>query len=261
MQPDVVGPVSSFLRKARYSSINRIPADVPCGECRLCCSGVYDLSEVHPYEKTALGLPVDTPMLNVPGESCQFLSQSGCSVHPKRPAMCRIFDCRMQALMPPSLELRFGYSLPVQAYAQKRWKFLYQSEQDFVHYVAFLMELERGSQAGLQAAAVLIEALRHYVDRIEEAEYAWKNDSEAIRNNILHRGEYVGIILEHFIGLELAKKAYERDLTTFQQLLDNTTNAVMGALTLDQLHEILQDEEQMLTLREQISRQMQCAER
>lgn len=255
---DVVGPVSTFLREARYTSMNRIPADVPCGECRLCCSGVYDLSEVHPYEKTALGLPVDIPMLNEPGESCQFLSETGCSIHPKRPAMCQLFDCRMQALMPPSLELRFGYSLPVQAYAQKRWKFLYQSEQDFIHYVAFLMELERGSEAGLQASAVLIEALRHYVDQIEEAEHAWKNDREAIRNNILYRGEYVRIILEHLIGLDLAKKAFERDQAAFQELLDNTTNSVMGAFTLDQLHEVLHDKEQMLTLREQIGRRMRC---
>jgi len=253
---DVVGPVSSFLRKARYTSVNRIPADVPCGECQLCCSGVYELSEVHTYEKAALGLPVDTPMLNEPGEPCRFLGETGCSVHSKRPAMCQIFDCRMQALMPPSLELRFGYSLPVQAYAQQRWKFLYQSEQDFVHYLAFLMELERGSEAGLQPSAVLIDALRHYVDRIEDAGNAWRCNREAIRNNVLHRGEYMGVVLEHFIGLEAAKKAYEKDQAAFRKLLDNTVNSVMGAFTLDQLREIPDDEEQILSFREQISRRL-----
>ena len=258
MMSDVVGPVSMFLREARYTSVNRIPADVPCGECRLCCSGVYELSEVHPYEKAALGLPVDTPMLNEPGEPCQFLSETGCSVHSKRPAMCQIFDCRMQALMPPSLELRFGYSLPVQAYAQARWKFLYQTEEDYIHYLAFLMELERGSEAGLQASAVLIDALRHYVDRIEDAENAWRSNRETIRNNILHRGEYVGVVLEHFIGLDAAKQAYERDQTAFRELLDNTVNSAMAAFTLDQLRETLDDEERMPALREQIGRRMPC---
>jgi len=253
---DVVGSVSSFLREARHTSVNRIPADVPCGECRLCCSGVYELSEVHPYEKTALGLPVDVPMLNEPGEPCQFLCETGCSVHSKRPAMCQIFDCRMQALMPPSLELRFGYSLPVQAYAQQRWKFLYQSEQDFIHYLAFLMELESGTEAGLQPSVVLINALRQYVDRIEDAGNAWAINSEAIHKNILHRGEYVGVVLEHFIGLETAKDAYERDQAAFQKLLDNTVDSIMGAFTLDQLSEIRNDEEQVLAFHEQISRRL-----
>jgi len=253
---DIVGPVSMFLKKARYSFVNRIPADVPCGECRLCCTGVYELSEVHPYEKAALGLPVDTPMLNEPGKPCQFLSETGCSVHSKRPAMCRIFDCRMQALMPPSLELRFGYSLPVQAYAQKRWKFLYQTEQDYVHYLAFLMELDRGSEAGLRAFAVLVEGLRHYVDRIGDAEKVWSSDREAISHNILYRGEYVGVVLKHFIGLDVAKDAYERDQAAFQELLDKTVNSAMAAFTLDQLRKILDDKEQMSALREQISGEM-----
>ena len=251
---DVVGPISAFLRRARYSSLNRIPADVPCGECRLCCSGVYELSEVHPYEKASLGLPVETPMLNKPGKPCRFLSETGCSVHAKRPAMCRIFDCRMQALMPPSLELRFGYSLPVQAYAQQRWKFLYRTEQDYVHYLAFLMELERGSQAALQPSAVLVGALRHYIERIGDAQKAWSSDREAIRNNILHRGEYVGVVLEHFIGLDVAKHKYERDQAAFQELLDKAVNSVMEAFTLDQLRDILHDEEQMSLLREQFGR-------
>ena len=253
---DVVGPMSEFLKRARYTSMNRIPADVPCGECRLCCSGVYELSEVHPYEKAALGLSVETPMLNEPGKPCRFLSETGCSVHAKRPAMCRIFDCRMQALMPPSLELRFGYSLPVQAYAQERWKFLYLTEQDYVHYLAFLMELERGSQAALQPSAVLVGALRHYIDRIGDAQKAWSSDPEAIRNNILHRGEYVGVVLEHFIGLDVAKQEYQRDQAAFQESLDKAVNLVMGAFTLDQLREILHDEEQMSLLREQIARRM-----
>ena len=255
---DVVGPMSVFLKRARYTSMNRIPADVPCGECRLCCSGVYELSEVHPYEKAALGLPVETPMLNEPGKPCRFLSESGCNVHAKRPAMCRIFDCRMQALMPPSLELRFGYSLPVQAYAQQRWKFLYLTEQDYIHYLAFLIELDRGSQAGLQASAVLTGALRHYIDRIGDAGKAWRSDREAIRNNILHRGEYVGIVLENFIGLNVAKQEYERSQAAFQELLDKAVNSIMRAFSLDQLGEILHDEEQMSLLREQIGRRVRC---
>ena len=253
---DVVGPMSEFLKRARYTSMNRIPADVPCGECRLCCSGVYELSEVHPYEKAALGLSVETPMLNEPGKPCRFLSETGCSVHAKRPAMCRIFDCRMQALMPPSLELRFGYSLPVQAYAQERWKFLYLTEQDYVHYLAFLMELERGSQAALQPSAVLVGALRHYIDRIGDAQKAWSSDPEAIRNNILYRGEYVGVVLEHFIGLDVAKQEYQRDQAAFQESLDKAVNLVMGAFTLDQLREILHDDERVSLLREQIARRM-----
>jgi hypothetical protein len=162
----------------------------------------------------------------------------------------------MQALMPPSLELRFGYSLPIQAYAQKRWGFLYQTEQDFVHYLAFLMELERGSEAGLRASAVLIDALRHYVERIEDAGNAWKNNRKAIRNNILHRGEYVGVVLQHFIGLEAAKNAYEKDQAAFRKLLDNTVNSIMAAFTLEQLREIPGDEEQMPAFREQIARRM-----
>ncbi len=256
MMSDVVGPMSLFLKRARYSSVNRIPADVPCGECRLCCSGVYDLSELHPYEKAALGLSVETPMLNEAEKPCRFLSETGCSVHAKRPAMCRVFDCRMQALLPPSLELRFGYSLPVQAYAQQRWKFLYLTEQDFVHYLAFLMELERGSQAALQPSAVLVGALRHYIDRIGDAEKIWRSDREAIRNNILHRGEYVGVVLEHLIGLDAAKQEYQRDQAAFQELLDKAVNSVMGAFTLEQLREISHDDEQAPLLREQIARRM-----
>jgi Fe-S-cluster containining protein len=80
-----------------------ITANVPCQGCTACCHG--DLVFIHPecgdiaseYETW----PQVHPITRQPGlalkhknGSCIYLGETGCTIHPRRPAMCREFDCR-----------------------------------------------------------------------------------------------------------------------------------------------------------------------
>lgn len=82
-------------------------ADVPCGTCSLCCrhelvfvkpelgdatDGLLTVTEVDP----TTGKP-GLRLLQKPDGSCVHLTEEGCSVHPIRPTICRIFDCRRLA--------------------------------------------------------------------------------------------------------------------------------------------------------------------
>jgi hypothetical protein len=82
---------------------NFVVRQVPCDGCTLCCQGdavrlepednaVDYQTEPHPYIPGALMLA------HKPNGECVYLTKSGCSIHDRAPALCRIADCRSLAV-------------------------------------------------------------------------------------------------------------------------------------------------------------------
>lgn len=87
-----------------YNLTGKIPimADVPCGDCHLCCKG--DLIFLHPECGDHITdydyMPAPAPfkdryvLRHKENGDCIYLDSSGCSIHGKTPIICREFDCR-----------------------------------------------------------------------------------------------------------------------------------------------------------------------
>ena len=73
--------------------------NVPCNGCTLCCKGDAVrllpgdsddyLVEPHPFQ------PGQWMLAHKPNGDCVYLGDAGCTIHPRRPKMCREMDCRM----------------------------------------------------------------------------------------------------------------------------------------------------------------------
>lgn len=79
--------------------------NVPCGTCNGCCRN--ELIVLHPEDgdipalyttirvrQPLTGLMVDAIPLKDDG-ACIYLGAEGCTIHARRPAVCRAFDCRV----------------------------------------------------------------------------------------------------------------------------------------------------------------------
>jgi hypothetical protein len=79
-------------------------ASVPCNGCTVCCR--KELIFLHPEHGDVVAdydaaLTVN-PITGKPGfavrqradGACVYLGESGCTIHDRAPAICRVFDCR-----------------------------------------------------------------------------------------------------------------------------------------------------------------------
>ncbi|HED11391.1 MAG TPA: YkgJ family cysteine cluster protein [Caldithrix abyssi] len=81
--------------------------DVPCGECRACCTSSYfihirpDETETRAHIPRALlfpapGLPRGHHVMGYNDKGhCPMFIDNACSIYPFRPLTCRIYDCRL----------------------------------------------------------------------------------------------------------------------------------------------------------------------
>jgi hypothetical protein len=97
------GSISTWLRKsgqvfeAHARGDHLAAINVPCGTCRACCHG-YEV-EVTPDDDPSLET---VPGVNFPhvlpkapdGDACIHLVDGECAIYAKRPAGCRLYDCR-----------------------------------------------------------------------------------------------------------------------------------------------------------------------
>lgn len=76
--------------------------EVPCNGCTRCCRGDY--VRLLPEDDAAQYITV--PHKHIAGErmiahnakgDCVYLTDTGCSIHDRKPIMCREFDCRLMA--------------------------------------------------------------------------------------------------------------------------------------------------------------------
>ena len=74
-----------------------------CAGCTACCRGqlvvlVEEDGDQAQYETVPLegaGDPTLRQLKNKVDGSCTYLTDQGCSIYDRRPAMCRSFDCRL----------------------------------------------------------------------------------------------------------------------------------------------------------------------
>lgn len=82
---------------------------VPCNGCTACCKA--ELIILHPESgdkiETYETMDVTHPLTHRPAKAlarqangwCIYLSETGCTIHDRAPAICREFDCRRFAKM------------------------------------------------------------------------------------------------------------------------------------------------------------------
>lgn len=85
-------------------------AQVPCGDCRLCCYGeavfvmpergdsLEGLTVVREFNPLTKRMGWRIP--HRPDGACVHLGPAGCTVYDRRPAICRTFSCVALAQMP-----------------------------------------------------------------------------------------------------------------------------------------------------------------
>ena len=93
--------------------LDRPPATVPCGGCRLCCqkNPVMLMPEVgddiHSYD-TVEG-PEGRKYLRIKDNGdCVYLGVGGCTIHERVPYACRVYDCRADYARYTRAERRAG---------------------------------------------------------------------------------------------------------------------------------------------------------
>lgn len=93
-----------MLTEAQLEARRQLPSDVPCGECRACCS----------HDRVLLG-PRDDPgaflwhqeggyavLDRKANGECIYLTPAGCGIHGRAPEICRRMDCRVLYLLTPA---------------------------------------------------------------------------------------------------------------------------------------------------------------
>lgn len=118
--------------------------DVPCGDCRLCCTSSYFI-HIKSDETEALariprdllfpapGLPQGFKLLGYDEKGhCPMFIENQCSIYEHRPQACRKYDCRIFPATGLSLEKeRMRLSQHTE-----RWKFSFESEIDHSLFAA-----------------------------------------------------------------------------------------------------------------------------
>lgn len=90
-------------------------AKVPCGSCRACCSGPNHMTELGPMDDPR-NYKIRAVVSKITGKqtialqnddqgNCIYLKAEGCSIYSERPAVCRLYDCRVMpdALLDPHI--------------------------------------------------------------------------------------------------------------------------------------------------------------
>lgn len=101
------GCFSSWLRRTRYALIKENGADVPCGDCNVCCRSSYFIHIRSEETQTLTRIPKELlfaapfqPKGNVvmgydQHGRCPMLIDNKCSIYEHRSITCRNYDCRI----------------------------------------------------------------------------------------------------------------------------------------------------------------------
>ena len=129
---------SSWLAGTRKALKDGSGADVPCGECTVCCNSSYFIS-IHKSEtKTIASIPKGL-IFAAPGRPkgnyvmgfnaeghCPMFAGGGCSIYENRPRTCRVYDCRIFT----AAGLAESGNRDLITQQTRRWKFAYADEHD-----------------------------------------------------------------------------------------------------------------------------------
>ncbi len=133
-----------WLIKIRKALRDNNGIDVPCAECRACCTSGYYIT-IHPHEKKTLASVPREFLSDAPGAppgsrrlefnhkgQCPLLQQSMCIIYKTRPWTCRIYDCRLltaAGLTESDDKTEINKQV-------KRWKFAFSDAIDYENFEA-----------------------------------------------------------------------------------------------------------------------------
>ena len=132
------GDFTSWLNRIRQTQVSKENMEVPCGNCRACCTSSYFIhikpTEVQTISKipnellfAAPGLPKSNVLLGYDKNGhCPMFVDNECSIYEYRPQTCRDYDCRIF----PATGLSVEHDKLLIADQLNRWQFEYSSEQD-----------------------------------------------------------------------------------------------------------------------------------
>ena len=143
---------SAWLARTRDGQQTKAGADVPCGDCRGCCTSAYFI-HIGPDETAALaripkalrfkapGLPKGHVLLGYDDKGhCPMFKDNACSIYADRPQTCRDYDCRVF----PATGFSVEADKPAIAGQAVRWKF------------GFSRAADKRDFAAVQAAAAFL---------------------------------------------------------------------------------------------------------
>lgn len=158
-------PFGEWLRALEDSGRSGRGMEVPCGECRGCCTSAYFIP-VGPDEKGALARIPKRLLFPAPGRPkgnyllgydekghCAMFKDNACSIYADRPLACRGYDCRVFAATGLS-----EIDKPAIARQGERWRFAFPTGEDERLFAAaraaarFLREQADGFPAGFLPA-------------------------------------------------------------------------------------------------------------
>jgi Fe-S-cluster containining protein len=135
---------SDWLQRTRRARKTDAGADVPCGECRGCCTSSYFI-HIRPDETGTLshipkkllfpapGLPKGHKLLGYDEKGhCPMFIDNACSIYAHRPQTCRDYDCRIF----PATGLTLGDEKPAISKQAERWKFAFPETRDKAEFAA-----------------------------------------------------------------------------------------------------------------------------
>src|SRR5690606_28804822 len=130
--PDPDLPTDAFslwLARTRRAQVTGEGAEVPCGDCRGCCTSSYFI-HIRPNETETLaripkglafpapGLPKGNVLLGYDQNGhCPMFKGNACSIYAHRPQTCRSYDCRIF----PATGLTLGGEKPLISGQADRW--------------------------------------------------------------------------------------------------------------------------------------------
>lgn len=137
------GDFETWLQRLIHSFTSGYGTNVPCGDCRACCSSGYFIPVSADETRTIAAIPPDALFhsprhptgdvllvgLTKSGQ-CSLLKSKHCSIYGLRPQACRDYDCRLFAAA--------GIDSGIAAIDRtvKRWVFSYRSPQAWAAHSA-----------------------------------------------------------------------------------------------------------------------------
>lgn len=136
-------PFAEWLRALAASGSGGNGIDVPCGECRGCCTSSYFIP-VGPEETATLARIPKRLRFAAPGRPkghfllayderghCALFKDNACSIYAHRPRACREYDCRVFAATGLAEEDK-----PAIARQSGTWRFAFPSREDESRFAA-----------------------------------------------------------------------------------------------------------------------------
>jgi uncharacterized protein len=138
------GSFSSWLNCVRMAQITEEGVNVPCGECKACCTSSYFI-HIRPDETQTLAripkellfaaprLPKGNVLMGYDENGhCPMFKDNRCSIYDHRPLTCRNYDCRIFS----ATGLTAGDGKEDIFKQARRWRFDFPSKEDHQQFSA-----------------------------------------------------------------------------------------------------------------------------